>query len=142
MGNRTGLLSTTKVFSTGYSGLRKKVMNAAEKIGIYANGNGHTQSFRLHTYRKRGQTILEKAGVPLNWVDRILGHVPRGAQGKTYSLPDEEAMREKYVNAISELQIYGTSQPTQISGVSVEQLRQILTTLMPQKAEEIKALLG
>jgi len=80
--------------------------------------------------------------VPLNWVDRILGHVPRGAQGKTYSLPDEEAMREKYVNAISELQIYGTSQPTQISGVSVEQLRQVLTTLMPQKAEEIKVLLG
>jgi integrase len=131
-----------KVFSIHYSRLRKKVMDAAEKIGIYQNGNGNTQSFRLHTYRKRGQTILEKAGVPLNWVDRILGHVPRGAQGKTYSLPDEEAMREKYAQAMSKLQTYGTSQPTQVSGITREELKEILAKLMPQKAEAITSLLG
>ena len=130
-----------KVFQTQYSGLRKKIMNAAEQIGIYVNGNGK-QPFRLHTYRKRGQTILEDSGVPLNWVDRILGHVPRGAQGKTYSLPPVEKLREKYTKAMSELTIYGTSQSTQVNGVSVEQLRQVLTTLMPEKAEEIEALLG
>ena len=142
MENRTGLLPTTKVFSTGYSGLRKKVMNAAEKIGIYANGNGHTQAFRLHTYRKRGQTILEKAHVPLNWVDRILGHVPRGAQAQTYSLPDVESMREEYVLAMPELTVFaGEGGKVQSNMVSKEELYQILAQLMPNKAEEIKVLL-
>lgn len=133
-----------KVFPTGYSGLRKKVMNAAEYIGIYTNGNGK-QSFRLHTYRKRGQTALEDAGVPLNWVDRILGHVPRGAQGKIYSLPQVEKLREKYLLAMNELTIYGFARAggTPLEGVITKmELATILQQLMPNKAEEIKVLLS
>lgn len=138
-----------KVFPTGYSGLRKKIMNAAEYIGIYTNGNGK-QAFRLHTYRKRGQTALESASVPLNWVDRILGHVPRGAQGGVYSLPDVEVLRAEYSKAMFQLQIYNV--PTRLIQNDVAQqqtLRQIvqeelqkLLQQMPQKAEEITKLLG
>ena len=62
-----------------------------------------------HLFRKRFQTILEDCGVPLNWVDRLLGHVPRGAQGATYSIPPIAKLREQYNRAISELEIYRSS---------------------------------
>jgi len=130
-----------KVFQTGYSGLRKKVMDSAEKLGFYQNGNGD-QPFRLHTYRKRGQTVLEKAHVPLNWVDRILGHVPRGAQAATYSLPDVEALREEYAKAMPQLIIYEASQSTKVEGITKEELKQILTVLLPNKTKEIQKLLS
>lgn len=131
-----------KVFQTNYSGLRRKVMDAAEKVGIFVNGNG-CQAFRLHTYRKRGQTILEKAHVPLNWVDRILGHVPRGAQGVTYSLPDVEEMREEYEVAVPKLSVY-TREGGHSKGnvITKTELCQILVQLMPNKVEEIKAFLN
>ena len=45
------LNANDKVFSTTYSGLRKRIMKVAERIRIYQNGKGK-QSFRLHTYRK------------------------------------------------------------------------------------------
>jgi len=47
------LNANDKVFLTGYSGLRKRIMEVAERIRIYQKGKGE-QSFRFHTYRKRG----------------------------------------------------------------------------------------
>lgn len=135
------LNANDKVFSTTYSGLRKRIMKVAERIRIYQNGKGK-QSFRLHTYRKWGQTTLEKAGVPLNWVDRILRHIPRGAQGATYSLPDVESMRTEYTKAMSNLEIYETYATKTITSISEERLKDILIKLFPNKAEEIQQLIS
>jgi len=132
-----------KIFLTGYPAIRKRVMDVAERIGIYQNSNGG-QAFRLHTYRKRGETMLGDAGVPLNWVDRILGHVPRGAQGKTYSLPPVERMREKYALGMTELEIYSHVQAGNFNGdvVTKTELCALLVQLFPGKKEEIKQLVA
>lgn len=68
---------------------------------------GFNSGIHAHLFRKRFQVVLEDAGIPLNWVDRLLGHVSRGAQGKTYSIPPTEKLREHYRKAMKELQIYG-----------------------------------
>jgi integrase len=72
---------------------------------------GLNSGIHAHLFRKRFQTILEDCGVPLNWVDRLLGHVPRGAQGATYSIPPIAKLREQYSKAMSKLEIYGSSEP-------------------------------
>jgi hypothetical protein len=61
---------------------------------------------RTHAQRKHLQTTLEQT-VPLNWVDLMLGHVPRGAQGKAYSQPTDEQLYSAYLTALPELEIYG-----------------------------------
>lgn len=120
------LLPTTKIFNKGYVALQREIMKAATKLGI-VNPEDRLHAFRLHCLRKRGQTLLERAHVPLNWVDRILGHVPRGAQGKTYSLPDPEAMRAEYTKAMPQLTVYNVATPMIQSDTTQQQtLRQII----------------
>ena len=60
-----------------------------------------------HCFRKRVQTVLEKNDVPLNWVDRLLGHVPRGADASAYSIPSVEELHDAYLYALAELEVYG-----------------------------------
>jgi len=87
-----------------------KIISAlAAQIGINPEGKG-LKPFRAHNLRKMAQTTMEDSGIPLNWVDRILGHKPRGSQGDTYSLPPKEKLAEKYKLAMRELQIYKTIQ--------------------------------
>lgn len=91
----------------------KIISELAIKIGINSKGKG-LKPFRAHNLRKMAQTVMEDAGIPLNWVDRILGHKPRGSQGAAYSLPTKEKLSEKYAIAMEALQIYemrSTSQP-------------------------------
>jgi integrase len=64
--------------------------------------------FTPHKLRKRAQTILESSGIPVNWVDLLLGHVPRGAQGAVYSRPQEDELRRAYEAAIPKLSILGS----------------------------------
>lgn len=64
--------------------------------------------FTPHKLRKRAQTIIESCGIPVNWVDLLLGHVPRGAQGAIYSRPQEEELRRAYETAIPKLSILGS----------------------------------
>jgi len=140
------LTNTTRMFKS-YSALRRNIMDAAAEIGI-VNPNEKYNAFRLQCFRKRGQTLLEKCHVPLNWVDRILGHVPRGAQGGVYSLPDVEVLRAEYSKAMFQLQIYNV--PTRLIQNDVAQqqtLRQIVREelqklLSENKTEEIKQLLS
>ena len=91
----------------------KAISDIAVKIGINPRHKG-LKPFRAHNLRKMCQTCLEDANVPTNWVDRILGHKPRGAQGATYSLPSKEKLAKKYKMAMEALEIYetrSTSQP-------------------------------
>jgi len=82
------------------------VTNAAVATGLIKNQKG-VKSFRSHCFRKRVQTTLEGSGIPLNWVDYLLGHVPRGADASAYSRPTPEQLREAYAKAMPKLQIYG-----------------------------------
>jgi hypothetical protein len=93
------------------------------------------------------QTILEKKA-PLNWVDYLLGHIPRGAQGKAYSRPSQDELYEAYLSCLPELEIYGhhvqspilpSAQVQKI--VALEQIRKI-KTLSPEKLHEIENLLA
>jgi hypothetical protein len=62
---------------------------------------------RTHAFRKRVQTVLEGAHVPLNWVDHMLGHVPRGAQASAYSKPQDFELQAAYLTALPQMEIYG-----------------------------------
>lgn len=81
------------------------------KIGINP-GNKGRQPFHSHCFRKRVQTILEDntkrktETIPLNWVDLLLDHVPRGSQGEAYSLPSTDQLRGAYAIAASQLRVF------------------------------------
>jgi integrase len=87
-----------------------------------------------HLLRKRFQTILEDCGIPLNWVDRLLGHVPRGAQGATYSIPSIAKLREQYEKAIPKLEIYGS--PGEVNGRLAHVLAKILSHYLKREIVE------
>jgi len=129
------LTDETRMFKS-CSCLRRQIMRAAVKIGI-AEKNKKLQPFKLQNIRKRGQTILEECHVPLNWVDRILGHVPRGAQGATYSLPPVEKLRAEYSKAISQLTIYKTSSGLISSDVAEEMIDQRIKKIVQETFEEL-----
>ena len=92
---------------------------------------------RTHLFRKRLQTILEGSNMPLNWVDHLLGHIPRGAQAKAYSRPSEDDLYKTFLAALPKLEIYGHYSQTpetqkqrileamRLQGVSDEKLEQI-----------------
>jgi hypothetical protein len=65
---------------------------------------------RWYALRKRAQTILEDntdgTGIALNWVDVLMCHKPRGAQGSKYSRPTLQQLRSAYAKAMHRLEIY------------------------------------
>jgi hypothetical protein len=70
---------------------------------------------RWYALRKRAQTILEDntdgTGVALNWVDVLMCHKPRGAQGSKYSRPTVQQLRSAYAKAMHRLEIYRAVKP-------------------------------
>ena len=108
------------------TGAYKIILKAGVRSGLITKKRG-LKAFHSHCFRKRVQTILEGSGIPLNWVDYLLGHKPRGAQASAYSLPSDEQLKEAYRKAVPKLQIYG------ISGVEAELIERIAA----QKAEEL-----
>ena len=122
-----------------------KKENLTDKTKIFDNGRDTLQGFlrehglHAHLFRKRFQVILEDAGVPVNWVDRLQGRVPRGAQGKTYSLPPIAKLREHYTKAIKGLAIYGTSESNrQSSEVLAKVLSHYLQRVItPKEIQEV-----
>ncbi|MBM3898117.1 MAG: site-specific integrase [Thaumarchaeota archaeon] len=74
------------------------------KVGLNAKAKG-LKEFHAHILRKRAQTILEGSGIPLNWVDYLLGHVPRGSSAGAYSRPTEDQLRDSYKIALPKLAI-------------------------------------
>ncbi len=82
----------------------KSVALLSYKTGINERKPG-PRAFHMHVLRKRAQTILEGSGIPLNWVDYMLGHVPRGAVASAYSRPTEDQLRDSYRAALPKLAI-------------------------------------
>lgn len=129
------LTDETSMFKL-YHALNANIMDAAVQIGI-AEKNKKLQPFRIHNIRKRGQTILEACHIPLNWVDRFLGHVPRGAQEQTYSLPPVEKLRAEYVKAMAELQIYETPPSLIVNDVAQKVADERIRRIVRETFEEL-----
>lgn len=122
------LKNTTPIFCTSKYTVQSFLSNL--NSGVHA-----------HLFRKRFQTILEDSGIPLNWVDRLLGHIPRGAQGATYSIPPVHKLREQYSRAVGKLRIYGSSE--QANSMLADALAKVLTYYLKHEisAEEIAEIL-
>lgn len=82
---------------------------------------GNEQNVTPYTFRRTFQTIMEDAGVPLNWVDRLMGHIPRGAQGEAYSQPHER-LRKRYLTAEPFLSVSNSVTITDENNVKLEVL--------------------
>jgi len=87
------------------TGAYKILLKAGIRSGLITEKQG-LKAFHSHCFRKRVQTVLEGSGIPLNWVDYLIGHKPRGAQASAYSLPTDEQLKEAYRRAVPKLQIY------------------------------------
>jgi len=101
----------TRIFNIDEDQAECIIRELGIKIGINP-GNKGRQPFHSHCFRKRVQTILEDntkrktETIPLNWVDMLLDHLPRGAQGEAYSLPSIEQLREAYAIAAPQLRVF------------------------------------
>lgn len=98
---------------------------------------------RTHAFRKRLQTILEGSSVPLNWVDYLLGHIPRGAQAKAYSRPSDDDLYKAYLVALPKLEIYGHySQSPETQKQRILEAMRMAGVTDEGNLEQIKNLMG
>jgi len=79
------------------------VAQACKRAGI--------DHFSPHDFRRAFQTNLEAAGVPANWVKKLMGHKLAGEENP-YSIPKIEQLRESYSRAEPKLTV--TQAPTQV----------------------------
>jgi hypothetical protein len=95
---------------------------------------------RWYTLRKRCQTVMEDnrdgTGIALNWVDVMMCHKPRGAQGSKYSRPSPQQLREAYAKAMHRLEIYRAIKPE----ASKAETRRQLMAEMGRIASELQKL--
>lgn len=95
----------TPIFDVGEAAGMRMVKRAAIKAGVIPEGRG-PREFRSHCFRKRVQTLMENEGVPLNFIDLMLDHIPRGAQASAYARPNEEMLRQAYSKAALALRVF------------------------------------
>jgi hypothetical protein len=95
---------------------------------------------RWYSLRKRAQTIMEDntdgSGIALNWVDVLMCHKPRGAQGTKYSRPSPQQLREAYSKAMHRLEIYTPAKPE----ASKDEIRRHIRGEMERLAQELQKL--
>lgn len=96
------------------SGLSAIIRNHFRKIG--------EKKMSAHSFRKKLQTDLEKAGINSNWIDQILGHALINSRD-AYSLPTDEELKEAYTKAYQFIRIYpNVTQPPEAPQPKTEQL--------------------
>lgn len=104
----------------------------AKKADVWQKG------FSAHALRRFFQTNLESAGIPRNWIQKMMGHALSGSEG-SYSLPEVATLRMAYDKAYPHLAI--TEKAEQKS--RVETLEKQVEGLMmngKQKDQRIKQL--
>jgi hypothetical protein len=87
------------------------IRNAFLKIG--------EKKMSPHSFRKKLQTDLEKAGVNPNWIDQILGHELINSRD-AYSLPTDEELLEAYKQAYPTIQLIPTTKRVQTNSEFAE----------------------
>ncbi len=85
--------------------IQRITQGVAYQAGLNQSKKG-LKEFHPHLLRARFQTVMEGQGIPLNWVDLMLGHIPRGAQGAAYSKPSEKQLRDCYIKAYRAFRIF------------------------------------
>lgn len=87
--------TTRRIEPLDETGLTTWYVSLSRQIGL-----NKEETITPHALRRAGETILEKSKtMPLNWIDLIMGHRPRSAQGKHYSKPSVEELRAAYAEA-------------------------------------------
>ena len=89
------------------AGVWKVLKKEARRVGLIRPDEKGITEFRFHCFRKRFKTILDGTGAPLAWVDLMMCHLPRGAEGQAYTRPHEDELREWYSKAVPKLLVYG-----------------------------------
>jgi len=81
------------------------IINAPQGLEITGAPKGlcliHTQIFR-----SRKQTIAERHRINSNWIDYMLGHIPKGTDAKHYSKPNDEDMYKCNLEILPDLKIF------------------------------------
>ncbi|MDH2901171.1 MAG: site-specific integrase, partial [archaeon] len=91
-------------------GMARVITKLGEDAGIIPRGVKGIREFRFHCFRKRFQTTVEESNlIPLNWIDLMLCHRPRGSSASAYSRPSEQQMREAYALVVDRMLIYGVA---------------------------------
>lgn len=81
------------------TGLTSWFVSLSRRVGFEEE-----ETITPHGVRRSTETALEDSKlIPQNWIDHIMGHRPRGAQGKHYSKPTVEQLRAAYAKAESYL---------------------------------------
>jgi hypothetical protein len=104
----------------------------------------------VHAQRRRRTTLQESVGTNRNWVDHLIGHIPKGANAKSYSFPEDATPEDLYnevLKALPKLEIYGhhelspTTTTVQLQRMmAMEQIKK-LDYLSDEKKLEIENLL-
>ncbi len=93
------------IFSLSVSAAERAIRIKGVEIGI-CEENG-LSAFVVHSFRKRAQNCFDESGIPGNWADLLMGHVPtHTAQGGAYVRPSEDKLREAYSKAAPLLRIF------------------------------------
>jgi integrase len=104
--------------------IQVQVSGAAVKAGVIEPKKhpGEWSQVRPHCLRKFYQTSLERAGIPQNWVKRLLGHkLPKSED--PYSKPTLEDLRKAYERAIPHLALNDTTIELAAQQETIQDLR-------------------
>jgi integrase len=104
--------------------IEQHVTQAAIRAGVIEPKKkpGDWSQVRPHVLRKFYQTSLERAGIPDNWVKRLLGH-QLSASEDPYSKPTVEDLRKAYERAIPHLALSDATIELTAQKETIEELR-------------------
>jgi integrase len=108
----------------GDDSIEQLVTQAAIRAGVIEAKKkpGDWSQVRPHCLRKFYQTSLERAGIPHNWVKRLLGHqLP--ASEDPYSKPTVEDLRKAYERALPHLALSDATIELTAQKETIEELR-------------------
>lgn len=137
------------MWNYGETYLNQKFKRYAKKAGLIKSSKGLSPLF-THCLRKRRQTLQESCKTNLNWVDHLIGHIPRGANGRSYSFPEDASPDDLYgevLKCLPKLEIYGHHPESPTEGtvelqrlIAIEQLKR-LPNMDEGKLREIESIL-
>ncbi|MCW3994937.1 MAG: hypothetical protein NWE98_02155 [Candidatus Bathyarchaeota archaeon] len=121
------------------------IINATEFNAVGAPKG--INELRFHTLRMRRQTIQESVKTAQNWVDHIMGHIPKGADGKNYSHPPQKDIYQEILKALPKLEIYGhheqspTEATVEVQRILTLEAAKKLPNMTPEKLSQLENIL-
>jgi hypothetical protein len=107
-----------------YAGIARTIRNISENSGV---------AFSVHDGRRIVETALENINVPRNWVQKVKGRKVRG-EDAPYSKPAVEQLRQKYREALPELEFLAAEVEEHIIETRIEER----TKEQTQQIQELK----